>query len=97
MKFTNFSKVLGATLLAAGLSVGTAMVPAQAQIEDDVVVEDELVEEGYYENDFDWGWLGLLGLIGLAGLAGGRKRRTSDIYTEPVDPTITTSTTDYRR
>lgn len=106
MKFNNISKALGTGLVAVGLSIGAAVTPAQAQVdlEDDVVVEDELLEEegiyedGYYESDFDWGWLGLLGLIGLAGLAGGRKRKeTSTVYTEPVDPSVSTSTTDYRR
>lgn len=97
MKFTKLTKLAGASVLAASLSLGAAVAPAQAQVlEDEGIYETEGVyEEGYDNDGFDWGWLGLLGLIGLAGLAGGKKRRNETVYSEPVEPGV--GTTNYRR
>lgn len=97
MKFSNVSKVLGAGLITASIAFLPNALPAQAQLDDGAYQQNEgvLENEGYNDDGFDWGWLGLLGLIGLAGLARDKKKHTNTVYTDPVDRGVTT--TDYRR
>lgn len=104
MKFSKISKFIGAGVIAASVATVSVNVPASAQTDtapDTTTTQTETVPDttttqgvnnADYDNDFDWGWLGLLGLGGLAGLAG-RKRREEVHYT---DPDRTRSTTTYR-
>ena len=70
-------KLVGAGVLAIGISVASTTLPASAQ-----VAEPEV--EAYEDDDgFDWGLLGLLGLIGLAGLSKGDKHSDATAYRDP--------------
>ncbi|MFB2976044.1 WGxxGxxG family protein [Microseira sp. BLCC-F43] len=84
MKLTKMAK---ASLLAAALAVAPLSLPAQAQTtttpgDTYTTTPRQGVDAVNYDNDFNWGWLGLLGLIGLAGLAG-RKNQEPVRYREP--------------
>jgi MYXO-CTERM domain-containing protein len=70
-------------------------LPTIAQTTDPTAPDVVAVEEE--DDGFDWGLLGLLGLLGLAGLA--RKRNDEPThYRDPnVDPTTTTTRSDYNR
>lgn len=95
MKISNVSKLIGAGVLAASVAVVPFNLPASAQVDtapDATTVPGADVADTNYDNDFDWGWLGLLGLAGLAGLAG-RKRNTEVRYRDADEVGSTT----YRR
>jgi hypothetical protein len=86
----HFNKVIGATALAASLSILPVSMSAHAQTTTDNgasttapstrVTTDSTVQR---DNGFDWGWLGLLGLLGLAGLAGKKHAEEPARYRDP--------------
>ncbi|OKH54736.1 hypothetical protein NIES2101_06085 [Calothrix sp. HK-06] len=87
----NFNKVIGASVLAASLSILPLSMGANAQSTTDgssgtstTQTTTGVNNDGTYRRDkgFDWGWLGLLGLAGLAGLAG-KKRSEPTAYRDP--------------
>ena len=99
MKRSDLSKAIGAGIIAAGLALAPAHLPASAQTDttggtnnttttttgSDVATADA-------DRDFDWGWLGLLGLSGLFGLIP-RKREENVRYTTTTgdrDPAVRT-------
>ena len=90
MKFSSLSKLVGVGILAASAAFVPFTPSASAQV--DAAPRTE-VGDADYDNDFDWGWLGLLGLAGLAGLAG-RKRHDRDDVRYRTDDQV--STTNYR-
>jgi hypothetical protein len=80
MKSTNFGKVIGAGVLALGLAVMPATLPASATTSDNPTLDTTPFQES--ENDFNnLGWLGLIGLLGLANLF--RKPKTAERYNDP--------------
>lgn len=93
MKISNFSKFIGAGVIAASLAILPSTVSAQVDVAPNTYerpVGD--VNAITTENDFDWGWLGLLGLAGLAGLAGRKRRDVDTVYTDRVtrEPDVVT-------
>lgn len=101
MKRSDLSKAIGAGIIAAGLAIAPAHLPASAQTDttggtnsttttttprSDVDTEND--------RDFDWGWLGLLGLSGLLGLIPKKREETvRHTTTTDRDPAVRT---DYR-
>ncbi|HEY9690770.1 MAG TPA: WGxxGxxG family protein [Oculatellaceae cyanobacterium] len=90
MKFSNVSKVIAASVIAASVSMLPLNHPASAQTEGTTsgsgnygtTTQDSTTQtESTGDRDFDWGWLGLLGLAGLAGLA--KKKEQPVRYREP--------------
>jgi hypothetical protein len=80
MKSTNFGKLIGAGVLALGLAVMPATLPAGATTSDNPTVDTTPFQES--SDDFNnLGWLGLIGLLGLANLF--RKPRTVQRYNDP--------------
>jgi len=99
MKFSNVSKFVSASAIAASVAVLPLTLPAVAQTGDTTTGDTTTTTApttGVYDtqedNDFDWGWLGLLGLLGLGGLAG-RKNSEPARYRDPEEVGSTT----YRR
>ncbi len=102
MKRSDLSKAIGAGIIAAGLALVPAHLPASAQTDttggtnnttttttgSDVATADA-------DRDFDWGWLGLLGLSGLFGLIP-RKREENVRYTTTTGDRDPSVRTDYR-
>ena len=104
MKRSDLSKAIGAGIIAAGLALAPAHLPASAQTDttggttggttttttpgSDVATADT-------DRDFDWGWLGLLGLSGLLGLIP-RKREENVRYTTTTGDRDPAVRTDYR-
>ena len=91
MNRSYLSKVIGAGVLAAGLTVLPAVLPASAQSNttpdnNNTTTTTTTPRSDTYSTDsnrdFDWGWLGLLGLGGLLGLLP-RKREEPVRYTNP--------------
>jgi hypothetical protein len=84
-----FNKVIGASVLAASLSILPLSMSANAQTTIDNgastgTTTTTTTQDGTYrDNNFDWGWLGLLGLIGLAGLAGKKRTEETTRYRDP--------------
>ena len=77
MKRSDLSKVIGASMMAAGLVILPATLPASAQSNtspntDSTNTTTTTPRADVYNTDVDrnsdWGWLGLLGLTGLLGL-----------------------------
>ena len=72
MKLSKVSKWVGASVLSLSLATLPVTLSASAQTNVDPATGGTGTTttnvEGYEDNNFDWGWLGLLGLIGLAGL-----------------------------
>jgi hypothetical protein len=101
MKRSNLSKAIGAGILAAGLAVVPANLPASAQTDtapgtNSRTTTTTTPRSDVYntdaDRDFDWGWLGLLGLSGLFGLMP-RKREENVRYTTTTgdrDPAVRT-------
>ncbi len=88
----HFNKVIGASVLAASLSVLPLSMSAQAQTNtgggtgtSNTTTTTGTTNDGTYTRDkgFDWGWLGLLGLAGLAGLAGKKRTEEPTRYRDP--------------
>ena len=102
MKRSDLSKAIGAGIIAAGLALAPAHLPASAQTDttggtsnttttttgSDVATADA-------DRDFDWGWLGLLGLSGLLGLIP-RKREENVRHTTTTGDRDPAVRTDYR-
>ena len=103
MKRSDLTKTIGATIIAAGLAIAPAHLPASAQTNTapgtnsrDTTTTTTTPRSAVYsaenDRDFDWGWLGLLGLSGLLGLMP-RKRQENVRYTTTVndrDPAVRT-------
>ena len=108
MKRSDLSKAIGAGIIAAGLALAPAQMPASAQTDTTggttggtnntttTTSPSSDVASADADNGFDWGWLGLLGLSGLLGLIP-RKREENVRYTTTTtgdrDPAVRT---DYR-
>ena len=108
MKRSDLSKAIGAGIIAAGLALAPAHLPASAQTDTTGGTTNGTnstttttsprsdVASADTDRDFDWGWLGLLGLSGLLGLIP-RKREENVRYTTTTtgdrDPAVRT---DYR-
>lgn len=82
MKSRDFSKIIKAGVLAAGLML-LPVAPSVAQTETNTnnpTLDTTPLQES--EDDANnWGWLGLIGLIGLANLF--RKPKRTEVYREP--------------
>ncbi|MEG4427441.1 MULTISPECIES: WGxxGxxG family protein [unclassified Microcoleus] len=103
MKRSDLSKAIGAGIIAAGLALAPAHLPASAQTDTTGGTNNTTttttprsdVYNAETDRDFDWGWLGLLGLSGLLGLIP-KKREENVRYTTTTadrDPAVRT---DYR-
>ena len=103
MKCSDLSKVIGAGIIAAGLALAPAHLPASAQTDTTGGTNSTTtkttpgsdVASADADRGFDWGWLGLLGLSGFFGLIP-RKREENVRYTTTTgdhDPAVRT---DYR-
>lgn len=105
MNRSYLSKVIGAGIVAAGLTLLPASLPASAQNSTTPNTNNNTSttttsprSDTYstdYNRDFDWGWLGLLGLGGLLGLLP-RKREEQVRYTAPTSDRDPGVRTDYR-
>ncbi|MEG3839535.1 WGxxGxxG family protein [Microcoleus sp. herbarium14] len=106
MKRSDLSKAIGAGIIAAGLAIAPAHMPASAQTNTapgtnsrDTTTTTTTPRSGAYnaenDRDFDWGWLGLLGLSGLLGLMPKKREETvrHTTTTGDRDPAVRT---DYR-
>ena len=99
MKRSDLSKAIGAGIIAAGLALAPAHLPASAQTDTTggtnnttTTTTGSDVASAETDRDFDWGWLGLLGLSGLFGLIP-RKREENVRYTTTTgdrDPAVRT-------
>ncbi len=98
----HFTKIIGATALAASLAILPLNVSAQGQTTDGgagTTTTTGTTTGGYNDANnnregFDWGWLGLLGLLGLAGLAGKNRAEEATRYRDPN--TVGNTTPTYR-
>lgn len=83
MKRFNLPKVIGASIVAVGLTLMPLTLPATAQNSpnSNTMAQAETAPDQEGDRDFDWGWLGLLGLAGLAGLR--KKQEPSTQYRDP--------------
>ncbi len=103
MKRSDLSKAIGAGIIAAGLAIAPAHLPASAQTNTapgtNSTTTTTTPRSGVYnaenDRDFDWGWLGLLGLSGLLGLMP-KKREENVRYTTTTGDRDPAVRTDYR-
>jgi len=105
MKRSDLSKAIGAGIIAAGLAIVPAHLPASAQTDPapgtnsrtttTTTIPRSDVYNAEADRDFDWGWLGLLGLTGLFGLIP-RKREETVRYTTTTGDRDPAVRTDYR-
>jgi len=108
MKRSDLSKAIGAGIIAAGLALAPAHLPASAQTDTTggttggtnsttttTTPGSADVASADTDRDFDWGWLGLLGLSGLLGLIP-RKREENVGYTTTTGDRDPAVRTDYR-
>ena len=102
MKRSDLSKAIGAGIIAAGLALAPAHLPASAQTgttggtnNTTTTTTGSDVATADADRDFDWGWLGLLGLSGLFGLIP-RKREENVRYTTTTGDRDPAVRTDYR-
>src|SRR6476661_2103347 len=102
MKRSDLSKAIGAGIIAAGLALAPAHLPASAQTDTTggtnnttTTTTGSDVAGADADRDFDWGWLGLLGLSGLFGLIP-RKREENVRYTTTTGDRDPAVRTDYR-
>ena len=102
MKRSDLSKAIGAGIIAAGLAIAPAHLPASAQTDTTggtnnttTTTTGSDVAGADTDRDFDWGWLGLLGLSGLLGLIP-RKREENVRYTTTTGDRDPAVRTDYR-
>ncbi|MEG4346716.1 WGxxGxxG family protein [Microcoleus sp. A003_D6] len=102
MKRSDLSKAIGAGIIAAGLAIVPAHLPASAQTDTapgtnstTTTTPRSDVYSAETDRDFDWGWLGLLGLSGLFGLIPKKREETvrHTTTTGDRDPAVRT---DYR-
>lgn len=104
MKRSNLSKAIGAGILAAGLAVVPANLPASAQTDTapgtNSTTTTTTPRSDVYntdaDRDFDWGWLGLLGLSGLFGLMPRKREEENVRYTTTTGDRDPAVRTDYR-
>ena len=105
MKRSDLSKAIGAGIIAAGLALAPAHLPASAQTDTTggttggtnnttttTTPGSADVASADTDRGTDWGWLGLLGLSGLLGLIP-RKREENVRYTTTTgdrDPAVRT-------
>ncbi|SRR6476469_3097209 len=107
MKRSDLSKAIGAGIIAAGLAIAPAHLPASAQTgttggttsgtnsTTTTTAPRSDVYNAENDRDFDWGWLGLLGLSGLLGLIP-RKREENVRYTTTTGDREPAVRSDYR-
>jgi hypothetical protein len=103
MKRSDLSKVIGAGIIAAGLALAPAHLPASAQTDTTggtnstttTTTPGSDLASADADRGFDWGWLGLLGLSGLLGLIP-RKREENVRYTTTTGDREPAVRTDYR-
>lgn len=107
MKLSDLSKAIGAGIIAAGLALAPAHLPASAQTDTTggttsgtnssttTTTPRSDVYNADADRDFDWGWLGLLGLSGLLGLIP-RKREENVRYTTTTGDREPAVRSDYR-
>ncbi|MEG4988311.1 WGxxGxxG family protein [Microcoleus sp. BR0-C5] len=103
MKRSDLSKAIGAGIIAAGLAIAPAHLPASAQTDTTGGTNNTTttttprsdVYNAETDRDFDWGWLGLLGLSGLLGLIP-RKREENVRYTTTTSDREPAVRSDYR-
>lgn len=104
MKRSDLSKVIGASVMAAGLVILPATLPASAQSStspntDSTNTTTTTPRSDVYNTDYDrnvdWGWLGLLGLTGLLGLIP-RKREETVHYNSTTTSDRDPVRSDYR-
>ncbi|MEG5032959.1 WGxxGxxG family protein [Microcoleus sp. AT3-D2] len=104
MKRSDLSKAIGAGIIAAGLAIAPAHLPASAQTDttpgtNNTTTTTTTPRSDVYtaetDRDFDWGWLGLLGLSGLLGLIP-RKREENVRYTTTTSDREPAVRSDYR-
>ncbi|MEG5064590.1 WGxxGxxG family protein [Microcoleus sp. B3-A4] len=107
MKRSDLSKAIGAGIIAAGLALAPAHLPASAQTDTTggttsgtnstttTTSPGSDVSNAETDRDFDWGWLGLLGLSGLLGLIP-RKREENVRYTTTTSDREPAARSDYR-
>ena len=107
MKRSDLSKAIGAGIIAAGLAIAPAHLPASAQTDTTggttsgtnstttTTTPRSDVYNAETDRDFDWGWLGLLGLSGLLGLIP-RKREENVRYTTTTSDREPAVRSDYR-
>ncbi|MEG4030544.1 MULTISPECIES: WGxxGxxG family protein [unclassified Microcoleus] len=107
MKRSDLSKAIGAGIIAAGLALAPAHLPASAQTDTTggttsgtnttttTTTPRSDVYNAETDRDFDWGWLGLLGLSGLLGLIP-RKREENVRYTTTTSDREPAVRSDYR-
>jgi MYXO-CTERM domain-containing protein len=88
------TKLLGASLIAASLTIVPLNLPAKAQSTTDTTTRQQNsnveatgpITANTNRDHNNWGWLGLLGLAGLAGLA--RKKRPVTTQYVSNDPDV---------
>lgn len=92
MKRSDLSKAIGAGIIAAGLAIVPANLPAFAQTNTapgtnstTTTTPSSDVYRAEGDRDFDWGWLGLLGLSGLFGLMPRKRTETVNYTTKTGD------------
>ena len=93
MKRSDLSKAIGAGIIAAGLAIVPANLPASAQTNTapgtngttTTTTPSSDVYRAEGDRDFDWGWLGLLGLSGLFGLMPRKHTETVNYTTKTGD------------
>jgi hypothetical protein len=108
MKRSDLSKAIGAGIIAAGLAIAPAHLPASAQTDTTggttggttgttttTTTPGSDVYNAETDRDFDWGWLGLLGLSGLLGLIP-KKREENVRYTTTTGDREPAVRSDYR-
>jgi len=105
MKRSDLSKAIGAGIIAAGLALAPAHLPASAQTDttggttggtnSTTTTTTPGSDVASADNNFDWGWLGLIGLSGLLGLIP-RKREENVHYTTTTGDRDPAVRTDYR-
>jgi hypothetical protein len=94
MKISNLSRLVGAGVIAASLTVVPFTQSAEAQNTSPDTTTDQSGQvqtqttETENDNSFDWGWLGLLGLPGLLGLAGLKRKEPDHVNTVNRDPNL---------
>ncbi len=93
MKFSGFSKLIGAGVIAASLAIVPLTYSVQAQdnapgTTGEAPEEPNPLPDQTERGDTnDAGWFGLLGLAGLAGLAARNRRETVHTHTT-ADPNV---------
>ena len=102
MKRSDLSKAIGAGIIAAGLAIAPAHMPASAQTNTapgtnstTTTTPRSDVYNAQTNRDFYWGWLCLLGLSGLLGLMP-KKREENVRYTTTTGDRDPAVRTDYR-